>query len=249
MNIIPINKVSLSGLVTKVIIAFQDIKGIIFDKSTVLTTSPAGGQISEERYVEIEQAITQACSLIYPYIYLPTSKAYSIDNKFITLSEHIRSIGLITMFSGNEFEALRDIIPIPPELEVNNNWKVYIPNKYNLSEVVVFAEEECYVDNEYVYLSDEECLLKQAIYEVAKGRTLKRQTYDSAPANTDEIATSEQEMIQFTALAHEELLKTLIMKKMERITELMMLPENLGNKSVKTPAVDNNDNSYISSRG
>jgi len=248
MNLTSIKKVPLSDLVTKVIIAFQDLKGVVFSKSPIKITTATGGIVTEERYMEIEQGIKDACSLIYPYIYLPTSREYKINDNFIVLKTGVKSIGLIALYINGNFQALRDIMPIPPAFDDSYAWKVYVPNKEKASKVIVFAEEECYCDNDNVYLSDKECVLKQAIYEVARGRTLKRQTYDNSPAGTDELSVSEIEMIQFTSIAFDELTKVLNIKKMGRISELMMLPEHLGNKIIKVPEKSTPSNSYISTR-
>jgi len=243
MNIASIKKVKLSDLVYKVRISFQDIKDVTFEKTN-------------GHYIELENAIRQACSLIYPYIYLPTSKEYTITNNFISLSNNIRSIALIAAYTNNGMEAIRDVMPIPPELDETTSWKVYF--KSNYESVIVFAEETCFakvepadphgspVDIEYVYLTDEECLIKQAVYEVAKGRTLKRQTFDEAPASTQEYSATEMEMIQFTAITFDELTKLFNLKKMDRLSKLMMVPEHLGNKTIPVPEKSTPSNSYIS---
>ena len=171
----------------------------------------------------------------------------------VVLNEHTRNVALVAEYhTDKSFKALRDIFIIPPAIDnsmENGKWKINV--KANVSDVIVFAELECYVDNEYVYLSDEECLIKQAIYEVAKGRSLKRMSYDVAPSATQEIASAPIEMAQFAAISFEELQKLLAAKQMPRLLEIMGLPQHLGNKNIprQPTASDLAGNSpYISTR-
>jgi len=240
MNLIKIKKVSLNTIVDKVINAFQALKHVVF-------------QTTNGKYEEIEYGINQACSLIYPYIYLPTSKMMTVSNNMVVLSEHTRNVSLVAEYlNDGTFKALRDIFIIPPAIDDNveaGSWKIRV--KPNTNEVIVFAELECYVNNENVYLSDEECLIKQAVYEIAKGRSLKRMSYDVAPAATQEIASGPIEMAQFAAVAFEELQKLLAVKQMPRLLEIMGLPQHLGNKNIsrQPTATDLAGNSpYISTR-
>ena len=240
MNLIKINKVPLSELVDKLIIAFHDIKGVVF-------------QQNNGKYEELEYALYQACSLIYPYIYLPTSNRLPVTNNMVQLNDHVRNVALVAeYYNDNTFKALRNIFLIPPAIDDSvdsGSWKVYLNT--DLDYVIVFAELECYIDNEYVYVSDEECLLKQAVYEVAKGRCLKRMSYDIAPAATQEVAAAPIEMAQFATVAFEELQKLLSLKQMPRLLEVMELPQHLGNKNIprQPTAADLAGNSpYISTK-
>ena len=116
------------------------------------------------------------------------------------------------------FKALRDIFIIPPAIDdgiEKGNWKIHL--NASTDKVIVFGELQCYVKDDYVYASDIECVIKQAVYEVANGRMLKRLSYDNSPAATQEEAAAPIEMVQFASVAFEELQKLLQIKQMPRL--------------------------------
>lgn len=234
MNIQPIKKININEIADDVIFGFSDLNNVIFENKD-----------------EIFNAIKKSCSLIYPFIYLPTSTSLDVDNGFVTLNEHTRDIALICEYTKEKkFNTIRDYTIIPPSIESNDtisNWKIKIDTDY--PSVIVFSELELYVKDEYVLCTDKACLVKQTIFEIARNRTLKRQSYDLAPAATQEVSSSATEMTQFAAVAFDELNKLLNTKKMERLATLMGLPTHVGNKSNKIQLANpEQSNSYISSR-